>query len=175
MKARSHRQSLRFFDSIMMDQAELERFVILANRTALKFNKGEAGTCILTSFAVVYVLRDRGLNAHPLASRLPSIPTTANIRNNPRLSSISVGQEGEAGNVARAPRRRERRRMVIDPTIDQGDKPEWGAGIGMDPLVAQISPEFFDPLSRQEASVVWATGRQCKARYSVSPRQIGCA
>ena len=35
--------------------------------------------------------------------------------------------------------------------------------------------EFFDPLSRQEASVVWATGRQCTARYSVSPRQIGFA
>lgn len=51
---------------MMMDQSGLKLFVTLANRIALKFNKGETGTCILTSYAIVYVLRDRGLDARPL-------------------------------------------------------------------------------------------------------------
>ena len=80
-----------------MDQSELKLFVTLANRIALKFNKGETGTCILTSYAIVYVLRDRGLDARPLRVSARVFPIAANIAEQSSAVTNFNGGEGQAG------------------------------------------------------------------------------
>ena len=59
---------------------------------------------------------------------------------------------------------------LLDATVDQSHKPEWGVGIGIDPLVLPISAEFLDP---SICTLTWASGRYCSARYCVFPRQTG--
>jgi hypothetical protein len=119
----------------------------ISNREALKYC-GRRDSCILTSAAVIYVLRHLGYTASALRVK-------ASVYSN-RHQDIGVvlGSDGDGYRLPRAEPRKwhghlavvVESRYLVDPTLDQvKDSQKW---IRIHPLVAEVSPVFLSGSER---------------------------
>ena len=150
-----------------MNPIDLDELVTIANRAARR-HTGQFGTCILTSYALVAVLEGLGVQARPSAAVFPD---------DREQFAMIIGSRRYRGWRAEAEDGMWRGHLAVavgdewllDATIDQANRPEWGEA-GMDPLALALPPRFFWPSGRVQA---WADGRQCRARYTIFESQKG--
>jgi hypothetical protein len=162
-------------DSIATTADTTEKFnaiAILANRVARGFNDGDLGTCVLTSYALAAALTDLGYDdARPVRVEAGSFPDDR------KLHGVVLGGS--------PPRRRARdgywwghlvvcigQSWLLDPTLDQindANGTQWAdAGVGVEPVAAPLTPEFWDlDLHHQ----VWVHFPAVRTRYTLVPQK----
>jgi hypothetical protein len=153
---------------------KFKAIVMLANRVAWGFTGGYLDTCILTSYALAAALTDLGY-ARVEAGSFPD---------DKKLRGVVLGSPGEPG----SPRRRARtgywsghlavcigQSWLLDPTLDQindAHGTRWAdAGVGVEPVAASLSPEFWDLDLPPHQRLVWVRSSTVATRYWLMPQK----
>jgi hypothetical protein len=149
--------------------ASLQRLVIATNRLAAEFNDGALDTCVLTSHALTHAARRLSHNARPLRVE------TAVFPDDRKLIATILGAVGRPSSKASSGKWHGHLAVLIDdvwlldPTLDQANKPEWGVQYRVKPLATRLTEDFWHGRS-QMLSV-----DNCTVRYKLYPRQNGFA
>jgi hypothetical protein len=161
----------------------IEKFkaiVMLANRVAWGFNEGALDTCILTSYALAAALTDLGYaEVRPVRVEAGSFPDDG------KLYGAVLGRlHHEPG----SPHRRARdgywsghlavcigQSWLLDPTLDQSNYAngtQWAdAGVGVEPVAAPLTPEFWDLDLLLHQRLVWVRFPAVSTRYALAPQK----
>ena len=156
----------------------IEKFkaiVMLANRVAWGFHEGALNTCIQTSYALAAALTDLGYaNARPVRVEAESFPDDR------KLYAAILGDRGSQ------PRARDGywhghlavcigQNWLLDPTLDQSNDAngtQWAdAGIGVEPVAASLTPEFWDLDLPSHERLVWVRFSAVSTRYKLVPQK----
>jgi hypothetical protein len=150
---------------------EFKAIVMLANRVAWGFNQGALDTCILTSYALAAALTDLGhVDARPVRVEAASFP------DDDKLRAAILGFRGS--------RRRARdgywrghlavcigQSWLLDPTLDQSNVRWADTGVGVEPVAASLSPEFWDLDLAPHQRLMWVRFSTVTTRYLLVPQQ----
>jgi hypothetical protein len=150
---------------------EFKAIVITANRVAREFNDGDLDTCVLTSYALAAALTDLGYaNARPVRVEAASFPDDR------KLHAVSLGRSSGrrapkgywCGHLAVCIGQR----WLLDPTLDQSNRTQWAdAGIGVEPVAASLTPEFWDLDLPSHQRLVWVRFFGVSTRYGLVPQK----
>lgn len=116
---------------------DLVYFAKLANAVAQQYNDGDRGTCILTTFAVIHVLRDFGLDARPLRVTCGIFP------NDRKHAGAILGALDGCMEKRSSGKWRGHLAVIVDnawlvdATSDQCNF-RWGDEVGLDPVVEEV-------------------------------------
>ena len=160
---------------------ELKAIVMLANRVAWGFNEGDLDTCILTSYALAAALTDLGyVDARPVRVEVASLPDDRELGGvllgYPVFSRERRARDGYwCGHLAVCIGQS----WLLDPTLDQinyADGIQWAdAGVGVEPVAASLSPEFWDLDLPPPQRLLWVRFPAVSTRYALVRRQRGFA
>jgi hypothetical protein len=159
-------------EAMPMTTDETEKFkaiVTLANRVAWVFNEGALDTCVLTSYALAAALTDLGYaDARPVRVEAASFP------DDPKLIGVILGRSSGR----RAKKDHWWGHLVVcigqswllDPTLNQSNTAdgakEWvDAGVGVEPVAAPLTPEFW------ANAEVWVPFPAGSTRYLLMPQK----
>jgi hypothetical protein len=153
---------------------EFKAIVITANRVASEFNDGDLDTCILTSYALASALTDLGYaNARPVRVEAASFP------DDHKLHAVSLGRSSGrrmpkgywCGHLAVCIGQS----WLLDPALDQSNDAngtQWAdAGIGVEPVAASLTPEFWDLDLPSHERLVWVRFSAVSTRYKLVPQK----
>ena len=158
-----------------MTAEKFKAIVIMANRVAREFNGGALDTCIRTSYALAAALTDLGYaDARPVRVEASSFPDDSELQHvilgslRPRPAAgdgywwghlaVCIGQS-----------------WLLDPTLDQindAHGTRWAdAGVGVEPVAASLSPEFWDLDLPPHQRLVWVRSSTVATRYWLMPQK----
>jgi hypothetical protein len=158
--------------SVMFDLSvsESPEFLHLVNRIAFQ-ELGSRDTCVLTSHALTNVLHQLGFVAFPLRVE------AAVFFDDRKLIGCSLGtispdyrSKTERGSwkghlaVVVCEGADE---WLLDPTLDQSNKPEWPASARVSPIAFRLQDHFW------EGKLMFFRMGDALVRYKMHPRQIG--
>jgi hypothetical protein len=152
---------------------EFKAIVIMANRVARWFNDGALDTCVLTSYALAAALTDLGYaDARPVRVQAASFPEDRNLLAS-ILGSTGAGRRATDGYwwghlavcIGQS--------WLLDPTLDQSnDADGWvDAGIGVEPVAAPLTPEFWDLDLQSSQRLLWVHFSAVSTRYMLVPQK----
>jgi hypothetical protein len=157
-----------------MTTDETEKFkaiVIMANRVAREFN-GALDTCVLTSYALAAALTDLGYaDARPVRVEAGSFPDEHKLHG-AILGGPPCGRTPKGywcGHLAVCIGQS----WLLDPTLDQSnDTNGWtDAGVGVEPVAASLTPEFWDLALPPHRRLVWVRSPTVETRYMLVPQK----
>lgn len=162
---------------------ELKAIVMVANLVARMFNDGELSTCILTSYALAASLTDLGYaDARPVRVEARSFPDDREL-GGAGLGLLPDSYLDFGGSRRRAQDRYWRghlavcigRSWLLDPTLDQINEAKgskWAdAGIGVEPVAASLTPEFWDLDLPKDQRLLWVRFPAVSTRYALAPQK----
>jgi hypothetical protein len=127
----------------------LDEIVFLTDKFAVNFNEGSKDTCILTSYALVDVLKRLGYNAYPVRVEAAVFP------NDRKLYGAVLGSQGDGSRRPAAGKGMWRGHLAVaidkdwllDRTLDQANKPDWPKSCWVAPVIVQLNNAFWDDRS----------------------------
>ena len=150
----------------------LEDFTNLANECAY-LECGHSSTCVMTSHALRYVLQTVGINAELFRVECGVFPedrqyygTVLGAAPETRRAAQSGMWKGHLVVIVD-------REWLLDPTLDQANKPDWPLAIRVRPAVVKLNEDFWT--GRQWHRLAWIKFGTTSVRYSLYPKQNGFA
>jgi hypothetical protein len=151
-------------------RARFQDLVNLTNEEAFAFT-GKRDTCVLTSHALNFVLRELGFTSRLLRIEAAVFP------NDKRMCGTILGSQPPSRKAA-APRGMWNghvgvvigKTWLLDPTLDQANKDEWPHNTHVGPMVMRLNEQFWRP----GGFVLMRTG-VTSVRFSLHHRQVGFA
>ena len=128
----------------------LDKIVALTNTIAHQYN-GSRDTCILTSYALTNVLLRKGFNAYPVRIEAAIYP------NDRKFSGVILGSRQDSISCRRAAAKDHWKGhlavaidedWLLDPTLDQANRPEWHPSVCVGPACVKLKPIFWEGKSQ---------------------------
>lgn len=168
-KAGSFRNPYQAEKLINFEHQTLHKICTLTNSCALKYN-GCLDTCISTSYALSHVLKKKGFDAKPYRieavvrpdDELNYLPGVA-LGSKEKCKSAGPGYwHGHLGVCVG-------KKWLLDPTLDQANKENWGDHLKVKPVTIPLFPEFWD----RWGDAVHINFKTTTVRYRLHQSQVG--
>jgi hypothetical protein len=152
-------------DFVNAEQKALHEICLATNDCARDYCDGDLDSCILSSYALVDVLKTKGYDAFPLRVETGVFPSSRRhigtiLGPRSREGRTAAGKGMWAGHLVVGVGHK----WLLDPTLDQANKDEWD-GLEVEPVTVALSTGFWT------GETVFLNFEKILVRYTMHHRQ----